>query len=400
MAPARLLDVSRLASRAGLVATGVDRVELAYLRQLSADPRVPVFGLCRTALGFVLLDRAGLAALAAAFASRDFPRADLISRLNRRLTEAARRGQSFVRRMAIARCRRRGLRRMLRVLPRGFVYLNVGHSNLTAPVCKAVKARRKARIAILIHDTIPLDWPDMQREGASADFAGKFAVAKRFADALICTSQACAADVRRHMRGGRVPSIITAHLGIDIPAPAPEDIPIGVMPLRPYFMILGTIEPRKNHAMLLDIWEDLGPGAPALLICGHRGWRNADVFARLDAGVPHVKEVSGLSDGAIAALLLRSQGLLFPSFAEGYGLPPLEAAALGVPVIASDLPACRELLGNWAVYAAAQDRYLWEKEIKRYVQASPSDRTVTMAVPDWASHFRIVLSDPVLSGDA
>ena len=390
MRPARLLDVSRLASRAGQVATGVDRVELAWLRALTRDGATPVFGLCRTALGFVLLDRVGLLALGQAFVTQDFPKPDLLSRLNRRLTDPARRGQSFVRRHGIARAHRAGLKRLLRRVPDGFTYINVGHSNLTRPVCRAVKARRGARVAVLIHDTIPLDWPQLQRDGTVAQFRTRLEVARRFADRIICTSDACAADVRRHL-GVAAPPMVTARLGVDTPRPAPEEIPLGLMPLRPYFVILGTIEPRKNHALLLDVWDDWGPGAPELLICGRRGWRNADVFARLDAGVPHVTEAPDLSDGAVAALLQGSQGLLFPSLAEGYGLPPLEAAALGVPVICAELAACRELLGDWAVYADAQDRYSWAKEIKRLMQHAPRDRTDRLDPPDWPAHFRTAL---------
>ncbi len=394
MIRARLIDVTRLASRAGLFATGVDRVELAYVQALAADGNAPAFGLCRTALGFVLLDRMGLLALAHSVTTRDFPAPDLLSRLNRRLSHAARLGQSFARRHAIARARRGRLKRLLRRLPHGFTYYNVGHSNLTAPVCRAIRAQPSARIAVMIHDTIPLDFPEMQRAGSVAQFSAKLVVAQKYADRLICTSDACAFDVTRHMGGkGPMPPIITAHLGIHLPTPVPEDIPPGIMPLRPYFVSLGTIEPRKNHAMLLDIWEDWGPGAPELLICGTRGWRNAEVFVRLDEGVPHVTEVSGLSDGAIASLLQRSQGLLFPSVAEGFGLPPLEAASLGVPVVCADLPACRELLGNWAVYVGGQDRYLWQNEIKRLLQATSTDCRDPLRPPDWPAHFRTVFAN-------
>ncbi len=392
MARTRLLDISRLASRAGLVATGVDRVELAYLAALTDDRTAPLFGVCRTALGFVLLDRAGLTAFRDAVVTRQFPSPDILSRLNRQLSGPARLGQSFVRRVAVGRSLHRGLPRLLRRMPQGFTYINVGHSNLTAQVCQSVKAQVGARIAILIHDTIPLDWPDLQCPGTVADFARKLAVARRYADVIICTSAACAGDVTRHMvMMGRVPPILTAHLGVPQPVPQAEDIPPGVMPLRPYFVILGTIEPRKNHAMLLDIWEDWGPGAPELLICGRRGWRNRSVFERLDAGVPHVTEVPDLTDGAVAALLTGSRGLLFPSLAEGFGLPPLEAAALGVPVICADLPPCRELLGNWAVYAASQDRYDWDKQIKRLLDDARQDHRMPFVPPDWTGHFRTVL---------
>lgn len=391
MTGARLLDVTRIASRAGQVATGVDRVELAYIDALAADVSVPVYGLCRTALGFVLLDRAGLLALGQAFAKRSFGAPDVLSRLNRQLTSAARLGQSFARRHAVARARRHRLRQLVSRLPRDLVYLNVGHSNLNASVCRAIKARKDTRIVILLHDTIPLDWPEMQRPGSVKAFAVKLKVAQEFADLVICTSQVCASDVTRHMAQlGGVPPIVVAHLGVNVPVSVPEDIPPGLMPLRPYFVILGTIEPRKNHKLLLDIWDSWDAGAPELLICGHRGWRNDAVFARLDDGVPHVREVAGLSDGALTALLKHAHGLLFPSYAEGFGLPPLEAAALGTPVLAADLPACRELLGNWAVYAGSQDCYSWKKEIKRLLQSTPDHRNKPFVPPDWASHFNIV----------
>ncbi|WP_394151721.1 glycosyltransferase [Loktanella salsilacus] len=394
MTNARLLDVTRLASRAGLVATGVDRVELAYLQAFTQNADVPVFGLCRTALGFVILDRAGLIALGEAYKSRKFSKPDLLSRLNRRLSDAARRGQSFVRRHAVARARRAKLKRLLKHVPVPFTYFNVGHSNLVRTVCRAIKSRQGAEIAVLIHDTIPLDWPALQRPATVADFRSKLIVAGKFADRIICSSAACALDVRRHLAAlGSVPPVIVAHLGVEPSTPVPEDIPLGVMPLRPYFVVLGTIEPRKNHALLLDIWDDWGPGAPELLICGRRGWLNKEVFDRLDAGVPHVREVPDLSDGAIAALLLGAQGLLFPSLSEGFGLPPIEAAALGVPVLCADLPPCRELLGDWAVYVDAQDRYSWTKEISRFLQTAPQDRAGRLSPPTWSAHFRKVLGE-------
>ncbi|MBS1302503.1 glycosyltransferase [Loktanella sp. SALINAS62] len=373
--------------------TGVDRVELAYLDWFLRDTSINVFGLSRTALGLVLLDRTGLEAFAAAWRSRRFDLPDVLSRLNRNLSPAARRGQTFVRWRAVGRCRPRGLARMLRRVPGPMTYFNVGHSNLSAALLRTISSHPGARIAVLIHDTIPLDFPAQQRAGTVPRFRKLLTASVNHADVLICSTDACAADLLRHTcRTACGPNIVVAPLGVEPPVPAPEEIPPGLMPLRPYFMTVGTIEPRKNHAMLLDIWDDLGSGAPELLICGRRGWLNHDVFARLDAGIPHVTEANDLSDGAIAALLQGSQGLLFPSMAEGYGLPPIEAAALGVPVICADLPACREVMKDWPVYLKHTDRYNWEIEIKTLVRHSPYSRNEQRDVPTWDAHFDKMLT--------
>jgi glycosyltransferase involved in cell wall biosynthesis len=166
-------------------------------------------------------------------------------------------------------------------------------------------------------------------------------------------------------------------------------------------VILGTIEPRKRHAQLLDIWDtkerDTGDDTPGLLFIGRRGWNNEPVFSRLDARANGgaVQELSGLSDGIVAALLAGSRGLLFPSHAEGFGLPPVEAAALGIPIISSDLPVIREILADIPVYVSATERYQWEQAIKSLMQDRGKDeiRTVGPAfVPaTWDAHFNTVL---------
>lgn len=398
---ARLLDVTRLMSRAGRMLTGVDRVELAYLKHLIADD-VPALALARTSLGYVLLDRAGMGAIARAAQAGTWGRPDLLSRLSRRLDPPRQAAQALARRHAVARCLPPGLGRMLRRrLPVGTHYLNIGHSNLTARVLRAVRQVPQSRIAIMIHDTIPLDWPDMQRPGTVAAFRAKLMRAGQAADLILCPSASAAADIARHLAPvGRVPPIRPVHLGVTLTPPDPAALPPGLDLRAPYFVTVGTIEPRKNHVLLLDVWAALGPTPPRLFICGSRGWRNEDVFARLDAHPPGITELPGLSDAALsdaalAALVQGATGFLFPSRAEGFGLPPVEAAALGVPVICGDLAIWREVLGETPVYLEPLDLYSWVKAVQNLLSGPPADAQAKAPdpPPGWAAHFKIALSD-------
>jgi len=382
---ARLLDITRLMNRAGLRPTGIDRVEVAYLRALIADP-VPVFAIARSALGYILLDQTGAQRVLAALDSDAWGKPDMISRVNLRLSASRRLGQSFVRRAALARCTRHRVSAMLAArLPVDFTYFNVGHSNLNRRMLNGLGAVRKV---VLIHDTIPLDYPETQAAGAVDVFAAKLALVRAHADVVICTSGQCAADVARHMAGpGRLPAFTTAHLGVDV-AVADCAMPL---PTPPYFVTVGTIEPRKNHAMLLDIWADW-VDAPPLVICGKRGWNNTAVFARLDAKPAGVLEYNSLSDGQIAALVQGATAMLFASNAEGFGLPPAEALAQGTRVVCADLPVYQEILGDSAVYVARNDRYLWEHAIKKIAVSDRYDPILQFSAPTWAAHFNKVLS--------
>jgi glycosyltransferase involved in cell wall biosynthesis len=387
--PARLLDLTRLTSRAGRVLTGVDRVERAYLQELLRR-EAPVFGLVRTAVGYVLLDRSGMAAIDRALTTGDWGAPDRIAQLAR-LDPDRGAAQALSRSHAAARCLPPGLGRMLRRhLPTGTAYLNVGHSNLTARVLGAVRALPGARISVLVHDVIPLDHPEWQRDGTVAQFAGKIARVSAMADLVICTTPSTQADITRHLtQAGRAPGMITTALGVTPAVPAPGDLPPDIGLSQPYFVAVGTIEPRKNLTLLLDTWDLLGPAAPMLFIAGGGGWKNDHIMARLGA-TPRVRQLPGMSDGAVAALLLNARALLFPSLAEGFGLPVAEALALGTPVVCAPLPLWPEIAGDRPVYADGKDAYLWARIVTDMTQTR--HRPAPYDPPQWDAHFKAVLS--------
>ncbi|WP_425044940.1 glycosyltransferase family 4 protein [Primorskyibacter sp. S87] len=379
--------------------TGIDRVEIAYLKRLVTEPQ-PLFCLARTKLGYLLLDPVGSTQLAELAADgRDWGQPDLISRMTTHKPGMRERAESSLRRLAASRCLPTGLESMLRgMLPAQTVYLNVGHSNLSNRVLSATK--KIGPVSILIHDTIPLDHPEYQRQGTPEKFREKLRIVGKFADLVIYNSAHSRARAEHHMRAwGRIPSHIVSHLGIELVDPV--EFSAEINPKQPFFLSIGTIEPRKGHDLLLDVWEllekRLGPKTPQLLICGSRGWNNKPVFDRLEALPPdgHISEISGLSDAAVAALMTRASALLFPSRAEGFGLPPVEAAARQLPVIASDLAVLHEVLGDIPVYLSATDRYQWLNMVEKYSGMAPGEnwkKTGPKFVsPSWDAHFKIVL---------
>lgn len=395
-------------------------MELAYLRHL-VDQDAPVWGLVRVSVGYVLLDRSGLTSFLHRLQGRTpWGKTRLIFRFARRLSPLRKRVESDLWRLAAHRVLGRNLGKLMTRLPDGIAYINVGHSNLTERTLSAIKAHPQSRITVMIHDTIPLDFPEYNRPEAVTRFRGLLRRTLHHANLILCNSLKTQEDVQRHMAliaqeeaeaagepnksqeaiTAALPPMTVAHLGIDVPRPDTIALPANLPEDRPLFLTVGTIEPRKNHAMLLDIWEgwneeEDGP-RPILGIAGNRGWRNEDLFNRLNSTPLRNRDIfewPDLNDRAIAALLARANALLFPSFAEGFGLPPAEAAALQTPVISADLPSVREILGDFAVYLEANDSYSWKKAIKSRIE---DGRSVTEGMGGytprfWEEHFKVVL---------
>ena len=134
---------------------------MAYLSEF-LERSVPIFGLVRTSFGYVLLDRAGLCEIKSKLCGTVlFAGIDALSRLPRGLTKTQRQALTEVRKWSIARSTPRKFERMLAEnLPPKTSYINVGHSNITDRVFAGIKDALHGQISVMIHDVIPLDFPE------------------------------------------------------------------------------------------------------------------------------------------------------------------------------------------------------------------------------------------------
>ena len=284
----------------------------------------------------------------------------------------------------------------------GQVYLNVGHTGLNSPYIGRWLREQKLLPVFLIHDLIPITNPEFCRDGEADRHHLRMESALRLSSGLIVNSAETGRDLKAFAKdlGLAMPPCVVAWLGTTI-SPTTETIETG-MPKRPYFVMVGTIEARKNHLVILEAWREivanLGSRAPDLIIIGQRGWEAANAIEILDNPGPlekRVHEISGCDDDRMAELLNGAQAMLMPSFVEGFGLPVVEALQQGVPVIASDLPVFREIAGAIPTYLDPHDRSAWVNAVIEYMSAGVERQRQLKAIggfraPTWTHHFDLV----------
>jgi glycosyltransferase involved in cell wall biosynthesis len=368
-----LIDSTRILGRLlkGRLATGIDRVCLAYVARYAPVARAVVqkgrFGMIlsksasRDLFSMILEPAPGLACRVALLLAKSalFP--------NREPVRA------------------------------GSLLLNIGHSGLEQPGYADWIRDRRLRAVFMVHDLIPVSHPQYCRPAERLRHERRIATILSTAAAVVTNSRATLQALSSFAmnRGFSMPPSVAA------PLAGAVLLNSGSRPIdAPYFVMLSTIEPRKNHGMILHLWrkliDRLGNDAPRLVIIGQRGWECGNVIDLLER-CPVLRKCvlqrGGCPDYELATYLRHAQGLLFPSFVEGYGLPLIEALTLGVPAIASDLPVFRETSGDIPEYLNPLDEAAWMRCIEGFCESRSPARSAQLRrmaqfkAPTWASHF-------------
>jgi glycosyltransferase involved in cell wall biosynthesis len=376
------LDVTRLVRRMtrNRLATGIDRVGLEYVRHYGSRARA-------------LLSESGFHVM---LSERDSQRT--FERLLDQPSAGVRPLRLQVFKAMLRAALLDGARRPLA----GATLLHTCHAGLEFARYYQSLWRRGIRTVPLIHDLIPLTHPEYCRPGTVEVHRRRIHTVLSHSAAVIVNSQATLDSMLAEANDARlpVPPTAVARLGCGIPLVSGNS---QLLEKRPYFVVLGTIEARKNHWFLLQVWRSLverfGARAPVLVVIGQRGWEceNAlDMLDRCTALGATVIEEPHCRDDRLRAYLHGARALLFPSFVEGYGMPLAEALAAGVPVIASNLPVFREIAGDIPEYLDPLDGPGWSATIERYAHPDSAQRAAQLArmsrfvEPTWPAHFAVV----------
>jgi glycosyltransferase involved in cell wall biosynthesis len=225
---------------------------------------------------------------------------------------------------------------------------------------------RGVKVFFMLHDILPITMPHFFEEGVGEAHA-KWLKTIVGMDGCICVSKATADELRSWMEQhapGRLDSlrIEWSHHGADLDRSAPttglpEDAGIVLAELkkRTTFLMVGTVEPRKGHRQTLDAFTELWKENTEcnLVIVGKTGWMMESLIEIIQCHEEREKRLFWLqhiSDEYLEKVYNSSTCLLFASEGEGFGLPLIEAAKHGLPIIAREIPVFREVAGPYAFY--------------------------------------------------
>lgn len=246
-------------------------------------------------------------------------------------------------------------------------------------------------VTFVVYDLLPVLRPEFYPSSIDAMHGAWLATVATVASGVLCISNAVADELVEWL-AAHAPHRVSAlelavlPLGSDIEQSAPsrgvepdKKSMLDEMDRRPSVLMVGTVEPRKAHAQALAAFESLWRQGTDLnlVIAGKQGWMVDDVASRMRGHPERGRRLfwfEGASDELLERLYAKVDVLLAPSFGEGYGLPLVEAARHGVPLLVRDLPVFREVAGDGAMYFTGSTPEALARAIVDWKQADADGR--------------------------
>lgn len=251
-------------------------------------------------------------------------------------------------------------------------------TSLFAPLAKRdLSASPADQTVVTIHDVVAWTHPSFLSKRQVSWYKTMAKRALKYADAVVVPTHAVANELSEIMAfgdrirviGGAVSSRLT--LPVDADARAAElDLP------EKYILSAGTIDGRKGLEPLIRSLASTNDSGLGLLIAGPDGWEAPDVETiAADAGVDpsRVRKLGALPDSDLAVVLDRATVFAFPSLAEGFGLPMVEAFSFGTPVVHSDAPALLEVGAGAGVAVALDDQADYHERLAEAISSVVND---------------------------
>lgn len=255
----------------------------------------------------------------------------------------------------------------------GDVFIGLDFQPQVVPVHRAFFQELRlhgVQVKFLVYDLLCIQMPQYFVPGAAERFTQWLEVVAE-SDGALCISRTVAEELTDWMKEIsatrlRPLRIDWFHLGTDfhtLPSkglPADEQTMLDRIGHRKSFLMVGTLEPRKGHAQVLDAFEQLWQSGHNvnLVIVGKQGSLVEQIVERIREH-PELNRrmfwLDGISDEYLEKVYAASTCLIAASYGEGFGLPLIEAAQSGLPIIARDIPVFREIVGKQAFYFSADD---------------------------------------------
>jgi glycosyltransferase involved in cell wall biosynthesis len=254
-------------------------------------------------------------------------------------------------------------RRALTALWERGIHLWPGGDAVHAPTPLAPPAPRRGRcLVVTVHDTVPFTHPDTLTRRGAAWHQEMIKRATSRANAIVVPTVAVAEDLARHAPGPAtvvvIPHGVPDVFLTDVEPAQVHATVVGLDLPDSYVLAVGTVEPRKGLDVLVEAMaKPFAPDLP-LVVVGPRGWGEVDLAALAEKhGLAdgRLRVLGRISDTDLAVVLRRAAVLAVPSRAEGFGLPVLEALAVGTPVVHTDVPALVEVAGDAGVAVPRDD---------------------------------------------
>ncbi len=257
------------------------------------------------------------------------------------------------------------------------------HVDLLHTLASPVPVLWRGASAMTIHDATPWMHPDAMDTGTRWYVKPLYPQAFARADVIFAVSEAAREDLVRSAGAPRERIVVTPN-GVDplfFEARAREG------PRAPYLLAVGNLEPRKNLPVLLEALRILRRDGRdlALFVAGRQAWSHS--LPLLDLA-PHVRLLGTVADEELASLYAGAACFVMPSLHEGFGLPLAEAMAAGVPAVASDIPALREVGGETVRYADPQDAEAFAEAIRCALDDRQGSQLRAAAARGRARRFR------------
>lgn len=279
------------------------------------------------------------------------------------------------------------------------------------PAVAKVKRAGSLLVVSVIYDLIPLTHPHTCVRDLTVAFEAWLRGQMEHADTFVCISDSVARTLRDYLddhgemvsRATQIP-VRYFYLGADLDFSASgsaltERVAAIIHRDEPFFLMVGSLEPRKNHRQVFEAFKRLWASGvnASLVIVGSHGWKVEDLLAEIHehpAFGDRLQLIRGASDTEVAHLYENAAALIIASEVEGFGLPVVEARKYGIPVICSDIPVFREIAsGTGVTFFKLHDVQHLEEVIRAELSAGRLARTAPGTWITWNESAKQLLAE-------